>query len=114
MDVPVTVVEIVPVRVVEIVPTRLPPTGSADPDLVVEIVPAFVVEMVPAFVVEMVPVFAAVVVDTARTNIAVKVTNLRWVIALLLVLVFWLAWAAYVRSKLSPSIRTWYFQPLCH
>lgn len=38
--VPLAVVEIVPVRVVDIVPTRLPPMGSADPDLVVEIVPA--------------------------------------------------------------------------
>lgn len=75
-------VEIVPVRVVEIVPTRLLPRVSAEPDRVVEIVPALVVEMVPACVVEMVPVFAAVVVDTAKTNIAVKAMNLTFVIAL--------------------------------
>jgi hypothetical protein len=81
-SVPLPVVEIVPVRVVEIVPARLPPRGSTEPDLVVDIVPALVVEMVPAFVVEMVPVFAAVGVDTARTNIAVKAMNLIFVIAL--------------------------------
>ena len=38
--------------------------------------------MVPAFVVEIVPVFAAVVIDTARTKIAVKAMNLSLVIAL--------------------------------
>ncbi len=81
-EVPLPVVEIVPVRVVEIVPARLLPRGSAEPDLVVEIVPALVVEMVPVLVVEIVPVFAAVVVDTARTNIAVKAMNLTFVIAL--------------------------------
>ena len=79
---PLPVVEIVPVLVVEIVPARLLATGSADPDLVVEMVPAFVVEMVPAFVVEMVPVFAAVVADTTRTTATVKVINLNFVIAL--------------------------------
>lgn len=69
--------EIVPVRVVEIVPLR----GA-----VVEIVPVRVVEMVPVLVVEMVPVFAKVGADTAITNIAVQISDLRFFIALLLVM----------------------------
>ena len=95
MGVPLPVVEIVPVRVVEIVPARLLPRESAEPDLVVEIVPALVVEMVPALVVEMVPVFAVVVVETARTNIAVKAMNLTFVIALA---PFYWSGLAYVHS----------------
>ena len=72
---PVRVVEIVPVRVVEMVPV-----------LVVEIVPALVVEMVPALVVEIVPVFANVVTEKAVTNNVAQTTDLRFFIALLLMI----------------------------
>ena len=76
----IRVVEIVPVRVVEIVPVRLLPLA------VVEIVPVLVVEIVPALVVEMVPVFAIVVAERAATNNAAQTTELRFFIALLLVI----------------------------
>lgn len=74
------VVEIIPVRVVEIVPLRL------EPFAVVEIVPVLVVEIVPVLVVEMVPVFANVGADRAVTNNAAQTTDLRFFIALLLVI----------------------------
>jgi len=76
----IRVVEIVPVRVVEIVPVRVLPLT------VVEIVPVLVVEIVPALVVEMVPVFANVVADRVVTNNAAQTTDLRFFIALLLVI----------------------------
>lgn len=72
--IPERVVEMVPARVLETVPTA-----------VVEIVPVLVVEMVPTLVVEMVPDFARVVADTAMTNIAAQTMDLRFLIALLLV-----------------------------
>ena len=64
-----------PVRVVEMVPVR-----------VVEMVPVLVVEMVPVLVVEMVPVFANVVADRAVTNKVAQKIDLRFFIALLLVI----------------------------
>jgi hypothetical protein len=100
VGIPFAVVEIVPVRVVEIVPTRLLPIGSPEPDLVVEMVPAFVVEMVPAFVVEMVPVFAAVGVDTAKTNSAVKAMNLKLLICLGSLCLYLVGLAAYFVPRL--------------
>ena len=86
----VRVVEMVPVRVVEMVPV-----------LVVEIVPALVVEMVPVLVVEMVPGFANVVTDRAVTNKAAQKIDLRFFIALLLVIrksgVLGSAWSSLLR-----------------
>lgn len=81
MDKLTRVVEIVPVRVVEIVPR-----GVIAPVEVVEIVPVLVVEIVPALVVEIVPVFANVVADREVTNNATQTTDLRFFIALLLVI----------------------------
>ena len=70
-----------PVRVVEIVPERVAPLP------VVEMVPVLVVEIVPVLVVEIVPVFPKVVADTAVTNNVAQTIDLRFFIALLLVIV---------------------------
>ena len=73
----------IPVRVVEIVPVL---RVVIDPVEVVEIIPVLVVEIVPVLVVEIVPVFANVVADRAATNNAAQTTDLRFFIAMLLVI----------------------------
>ena len=75
---PNRVAEIVPVRVAEIIPVLEVP--------VAEIVPVRVAEIVPALVAEMVPVLANVVADRAITNNAAQITDLTFLIALLLVI----------------------------
>jgi hypothetical protein len=78
------------------------------PARVVEICPVFVVEICPVFVVEICPDLAATNVGhRAVTNNAAQVTDLRFFIALLLMIrsqvLFWSAWEFAAKPLLKPT-----------